>query len=90
MKRAHLIIKGLVQGVFLRYNTKKFAIELRLKGYVKNLPDGTVEVVAEGNEDKINKLIQFCKKGTSAAKVEDVSINYEKPKNEFKDFDIKY
>ena len=47
MQRAHLIVHGLVQGVFFRYNAKKEALNLGLKGYTKNLPDGTVEFVAE-------------------------------------------
>ena len=58
MKCVHLLISGKVQGVFFRDNTRKKAEELGLKGYAKNLEDGTVEVVAEGNEEKINDLIK--------------------------------
>ncbi len=90
MKRVHIIVKGFVQGVFFRSNTKKTAIELGLKGYVKNLSDEKVEVVAEGDEKEINELIEFCKKGPSAAKVEDIDIIFEKPRDEFKDFEVRY
>jgi|TARA_B100001971_G_C18122146_1_gene500024 acylphosphatase len=89
MKRIHIIVKGSVQGVFFRSNTKETAIKLGLKGYVKNLDGGSVEIVAEGNEDEINELIEFCKKGPGSAQVEDVEIEFEKPKIEFKSFEIK-
>ncbi|MBI2134596.1 acylphosphatase [Candidatus Woesearchaeota archaeon] len=90
MKRAHITIHGLVQGVFFRANTIKMARELGLKGYAKNMPDGTVEVVAEGPEEKINELIKFCKKGPEAAKVSKVNIKFEKPKNEFDGFGVRF
>ena len=90
IKRAHIVVKGRVQGIFFRSNTKRIAAELELKGYVKNLPDGNVEVVAEGNEKTLNKLIEFCKAGPSLAKVEDVHIKFEKPKKEFDDFEVRY
>jgi len=62
MKRVHLIVHGMVQGVFFRANVKGFAQKLNLKGYTKNLPDGTVEIVAEGPEEDIKELIEYCKK----------------------------
>lgn len=90
IKRAHIIVKGRVQGIFFRSNTKRIAAELELKGYVKNLPDGNVEVIAEGDEEKIKKLIQFCKTGPSLAKVEDVNIEFEKPTKEFGGFEVRH
>ncbi len=90
MKRVHIIISGRVQGVFFRYNTKKIANELGLGGFVRNLPDGTVEIVAEGEEEKINKLIDFCKIGPRAAEVIGIKIEYEEPRNEFSNFEIGY
>ena len=57
MKRIHLIIHGKVQGVFYRDNTQKKASELGLKGYVKNLSDETVEIVAEGSENKVEVIM---------------------------------
>ncbi len=90
MKRARIIVKGFVQGVFYRVSVRKVALDLGLKGFVRNLSDGNVEVVAEGDEEKINELIEFCKEGPSGAKVEGVDVTSEKPKNEFKDFEIGY
>ena len=58
MKRIHLIISGDVQGVFFRHNTNKVGNRLGLKGFVRNLPDGKVEVVAEGDEKKLRELIE--------------------------------
>ncbi len=89
MKCVHLIVSGRVQGVFFRDNTRRKATELGLKGYTKNLPDGNVEVVAEGNEDKINELIEFIKKGPGIASVTDVQIKHKEPEN-FKNFEIRH
>lgn len=90
MERAHIIVHGIVQGVFFRANTVRAAKELGLKGYAKNLPDGTVEIIAEGPKGKIDELIEFCKKGPQAAEVSKVNIKFEKPKNEFDGFEIRY
>lgn len=90
MKRIRLIISGRVQGVLFRYNTKKIAKNLDLRGFVKNLQDGTVEVIAEGSEEKLNKFIEFCKKGPMLAHVTDVRISYENYKGEFKEFEVRH
>ena len=90
MKRAHLIVHGLVQGVFFRSNTIREASNLGLKGYAKNMADGSVEIVAEGPEDKLQKLIEFCKKGPGAAEVSKVNVKFEKAKNEFDVFEVRY
>jgi len=89
MKRIHLIISGSVQGVFYRHNTNQVANRLGLKGFVRNLPNGNVEVIAEGNEEKLNELIEFCKKGPESAHVDNIKIEYEKPTKEFNTFSIK-
>jgi len=88
MKRIHIIISGNVQGVFFRHNTNKVANKLGLKGFVKNLPDGTVEVIVEGDEEKLKELIKFCKKGPEGADVENIEIEQEEAKNEFTRFSI--
>ena len=90
MKRARIIVHGIVQGVFFRANTVKAARDLGLKGYAKNMPDGTVEIVAEGPKDKIDELIEFCKKGPEAAEVSKIDIRFEKPKNEFDGFEVRH
>ena len=78
MKCFHLIVSGRVQGVFFRDNTRRKAIALGLKGYAKNLPDGNVEVVAEGKEDKLKELIEFIRKGPGVAKIENIEITTKK------------
>ena len=90
MKRVHILVYGRVHGVFFRHNTNKIAHELGLNGFVRNLADGSVEVVAEGNEEKLKKLAEFCKKGLFGARVDDIKISFEKPKNEFSGFEIRY
>ncbi len=87
-KRVHIVVSGNVQEVFFRGTTRKLASSLGLKGYVKNLSNGNVEMVAEGNEDSIKQLIDFAKKGPEAADVRDININYEEPKNEFESFSV--
>ena len=90
MKRVHLFISGRVQGVFFRYNTKKVAEKLGVFGWVRNLEDGRVEVVAEGEEDKIDKLIEFCKRGPPLARVDKVEVKEEEFRGKFDRFEIKY
>ncbi len=90
MKRLHLIIKGRVQGVFYRHNAKKKALALNLKGYVKNLDNGDVEIIAEGPEDKLNELIKWCWHGSPFSKVENIEVKWSNPENEYTDFFVKY
>lgn len=74
MRRVHLIIRGKVQGVFFRESTKTRALELGLEGWVRNLPDGTVEAVAQGDDARILDFLAFCHRGPPAARVSDVSV----------------
>ena len=89
MKRAHVYIFGKVQGVFYRANTKKQAKKRGLKGWVKNLKDGRVEAVFEGPEEKIREMIEWCRIGSSAARVEEVKVDWEEPEG-LEKFAIKY
>lgn len=90
MKRIHAIIEGRVQGIFFRANTRKQANKLDVKGWVKNLPDGGVEVVAEGKELAIKKFIEFLQKGPFGAKVTKFDVKEEKCTGEFEFFEIEY
>lgn len=87
--RAQIIVTGLVQGVGFRYFIYKRAIELGLRGFVKNNFDGNVEIVVEGEKDKIHLLIEHAKIGPRSAYVKDVKVTWDEDKNEFKDFQIK-
>ena len=89
IKRIHVIISGEVQMVSFRYYTKYEADLLGLNGWVKNNPDGKVEAVFEGEEDKIKRITEFCKKGPSSATIEDIKITEETPEN-LKGFGIRF
>ncbi|MCS7138524.1 MAG: acylphosphatase [Crenarchaeota archaeon] len=90
MTRAHVYISGRVQGVFFRYETKNLADELGVKGWVRNLPDGRVEAVFEGEEGLVKKMIDFCKRGPPGAKVTDIKVEWEDYKGEFERFSIRH
>ena len=84
------IVKGRVQGVGYRFFTRRTALELGIKGYVRNLPDGTVEVVAQGSREQIEKFIDKLREGPPLAIVEDIELE-ELPEGEsFDDFEIRY
>ena len=89
-KRLHIIVKGRVQGVFYRHNTKVKALELDLSGYVRNMPSGEVEVVAEGPEEKLKMLLEWCRRGPEYAEVTDVEVKWDKFAGEFLGFSVKY
>ena len=87
--RAKILVSGIVQGVFYRANTKEKAQELGLKGYVKNLPDGRVEIIVEGEKEKILELIEWCKEGPPLAKVKNVEFYFGEATDEFSFFEIR-
>ena len=88
--RAHARISGKVQGVFFRSNTKDKAVELGLTGWVKNLPDGSVEAVFEGDKERVDEMIGWCRKGPRFAQVSGVEVEFEKSAGEFTRFEVKY
>jgi len=88
--RTHIFVSGRVQGVFFRSHTAEKARELELTGWVRNLEDGRVEAVFEGEKEKIEKIIEWAKKGPTFARVDDVEIEWQDYKGEFKDFEIRY
>ncbi|MEM2273131.1 MAG: acylphosphatase, partial [Candidatus Bathyarchaeia archaeon] len=81
---------GRVQGVFFRHETKLKAMQNNVTGWVRNLPDGRVEAVFEGDKEAVEAMIEFCQRGPPGAKVENVEVIWENPTNEFKDFRIRY
>lgn len=88
--RIHLFICGIVQGVFFRAHTRDIARKLNLTGWVKNLPDGRVEVVAEGPQSALQNLIDWCRKGPPGARVDNIEVNWEDYTGDFKGFEIRY
>jgi acylphosphatase len=85
--RAHVFVTGRVQGVFFRQNTKRQANYLSVKGWVRNLPDGKVEAVFEGEESAVKTLVDYCRHNPSSARVDKVEVSFENYKCEFSDFD---
>lgn len=86
--RAHLFISGRVQGVFFRDHTRKWAIASGLFGWVKNLADGRVEVLVEGEKRKIEALIDRLREGPPMSRVENVVLDWEEYTGEFSDFRV--
>lgn len=75
MKHLNINVYGLVQGVFFRASAKEEADKLNLTGFAKNMPDGSVYVEAEGEENNLEKLIKWCNKGPLMARVEKVEVS---------------
>ncbi len=90
MKTYKVIFKGRVQGVFFRAYTEEFAKELGIKGWVKNLPDGNVEALLQGEEEKIEELIRKLKEEHPYAKVKEVLKFPQETKEIFDKFFISY
>jgi acylphosphatase len=88
--RAHILVSGRVQGVFFRQSIQQKAQSFGAKGWVKNLPDGRVEAVFEGEENAIKMLVDFSRKGPKGALVTDFSLDWESFNGEFEDFEIAY
>ena len=90
MVRAHVYVSGRVQGVFFRTETKDEAIRRGVTGWVRNLPDGRVEVVFEGEKDAVDRLVEFCKRGPPGARITDIEVAMENYTGEFRGFRIRY
>jgi acylphosphatase len=88
--RAHVYIEGRVQGVFFRQNTKRKALSHGVKGWIRNLEDGRVEAVFEGEEDAVMLLVDFSGKGPTGASVTKITVAWEPFQDEFRAFDVVY
>jgi acylphosphatase len=90
MKRIHVYISGIVQGVFFRAATRRAAADFNLTGWVRNMDNGRVEAVLEGEDVEVDKMIAWCKVGPPAARVEKVVTAEEHYTGGFQDFSIKH
>jgi len=88
--RAHVFVSGIVQGVFFRQKTKQQAERLGVMGWIRNLPDGRVEAILEGEEDAVRALADFAVKGPGSAVVRESTMNWEEFTGEFEGFEITY
>ena len=88
-QRAHVSIAGRVQGVNFRAATQRHVQSLNVDGYVRNLPDGRVEAVFEGDEASVQRAIDWCHEGPPAADVDRVEVDWQAPTGEFRGFSIR-
>jgi acylphosphatase len=86
----HATVHGRVHGVFFRASVQRRAGELNITGYVCNLPDGTVEVEAEGEREQLEKLLEYLRVGPRPARVDKVVTSWADYRGEFRNFDIRY
>jgi acylphosphatase len=90
MKRYHLYVSGIVQGVGFRWYAQKIGRRIGVYGWVKNLPDGRVEIVVEGEDEKVERFIKELKEGYLGENIRDIEKIEEEYKGEFKGFEIRF
>lgn len=88
--RAHVVIRGYVQGVWFRASTRDEATRIGVSGWVRNLSDGSVDALFEGEKKKVEEIIGWCHRGPSGAQVSRVDISWEPYKGEYQNFNIRY
>ena len=88
--RVHAIISGRVQGVFFRMETQRAARRFGVCGWVRNRRDGTVEALFEGDKDRVDAILDWCKQGPPHAHVTDVKADRREFAGEFETFEISY
>ena len=88
MKRVRIIVDGRVQGIGFRYYVSKRALEHGIKGYVRNMPDGRVEIDAEGENENVHRFMSDCRKGPSMARIDEFIVQ-DVPTFGFSNFSIK-
>jgi len=88
--RAHVTVSGNVQGVFFRSQIRSHAEKHHVNGWVRNLPDGRVEAVFEGEQEDVTALVQYCRTGPPAARVESADVTWHPYLDEYGKFEIEY
>jgi acylphosphatase len=88
-RRIHVWVAGRVQGVFYRASARDQAVGLGLAGWVRNLPDGRVEIVAEGDAERIAEFLDWCRVGPSRAQVDECRVIEESPVGEGGEFEVR-
>jgi len=82
VKRAEVVVRGAVQGVFFRVETRDRARSLGLAGWVRNAPDGSVEAVFEGDDERVESMVDWCRRGPRGARVQDVDVTWTEVQSE--------
>jgi acylphosphatase len=88
--RVKVIVKGIVQGVNFRYYAQRQAAKFNVSGWVKNLPDGSVAAVFEGDEQDVETMVQWCRRGPPSAHVTELIAQPEEYRGEFSSFSVKF
>ncbi len=88
--RAKAIVSGRVQGVFFRASTQDTARKFEVSGWVRNLPNGNVEALFEGEREKVDMIVNWCRNGPEFARVDEVDISFEAYKGDLHSFEIIY
>ena len=86
----HLNIRGRVQGVFYRASARAEASRLGLTGWVRNCPDGSVELLAQGPRPLCEELLRYCHEGPPGARVEEIDVSWSEASGEYSSFDVRY
>ena len=89
-KRIHIFVTGRVQGDFFRQSTRVSAIKNNVNGWIRNLDDGRVEIVAEGEKQNIDNLVNWCKTGPANSRVDEFELLDENYTDEFENFEVRY
>lgn len=88
--RVKVLIDGRVQGVSFRYYAQRRAAELELTGFVRNLSDGRVEAVFEGEKAAVAAMLKWCESGPPSARVDSLAVRYEEPEGRFSGFNVRH
>ena len=89
-KRVHLFVTGRVQGVFFRQATRVIAIKNYVTGWIKNLDDGRVEIMIEGEDKSVDVVTKWCNLGPANSRVDELKTNQEEFLGEFDNFEVRY
>ncbi len=89
MVRARVVVTGLVQGVYYRAHARDKAARLGVTGWIRNLQDGAVEAVLEGNEPAVRAMLEWCRRGSPRAMVKDTAVTWEPHTGEFRRFSVR-
>jgi acylphosphatase len=89
VSRAHVWVSGRVQGVFFRHSTRVEAASNRLNGWVRNMDDGRVEAVFEGDPQDVKRMVEWCQKGPDGAHITAVDVNWDEAPEHMSSFYIK-
>ena len=89
-KQIHIFVTGRVQGVFFRQSARVMAIKNNVNGWVRNLDDGRVEIIAEGEKQNIDNLVTWCKTGPANSRVDEFELLNENFTGKFENFEVRY